>query len=446
MASLQQESKGHWRIKFTAGYKSYSIRLGYCDRKTAQTALIFVEKLIAAQRLGAAPDGEVIGWMNRLDDKMYQRLVRVGLATPRESTRRTTLKQLIEKFAAIAPCKHTTAIFYAHTQRNLLSYFGDRPLNSITPAEADDFRAWLVQDQKLAIATVSRRIIACRTIWKKAIRWGMAKENPFTGVTAGQQTNETRKQFVSGETAHKLMEHCPNPQWRLIVACSRFAGLRVPSEIMVLRWRDINWQKRSVTVRSPKTEHHPGGAYRIIPLFPEIVTPLEDCRNRAAEGDEYVIAGRLRSSTNLRTQINRIAKRAGLALWPKPFHNMRASFQSELMRKYDLSTACRWLGNSPVVAARHYALSTDFDGDFRRAAGIAETGPNSGPFAAQIPALHIAATTGNQMPTVPENTAKQEVFRSPAEKRSQVQKGSLGDTGFEPVTSCVSCMRSNQLS
>ena len=40
------------------------------------------------------------------------------------------------------------------------------------------------------------------------------------------------------------------------------------------------------------------------------------------------------------------------------------------MREYDLATVCRWIGNSPAVAARHYATSVDLDADFRRAAGL----------------------------------------------------------------------------
>ena len=44
------------------------------------------------------------------------------------------------------------------------------------------------------------------------------------------------------------------------------------------------------------------------------------------------------------------------------------------MQEYDLATFCKWIGNSPAVSAKHYAVSVDWDGDFRRAAGIPETG------------------------------------------------------------------------
>jgi hypothetical protein len=40
------------------------------------------------------------------------------------------------------------------------------------------------------------------------------------------------------------------------------------------------------------------------------------------------------------------------------------------MREYDLATVCCWIGNSPAVAARHYATCVSLDADFRRAAGL----------------------------------------------------------------------------
>jgi hypothetical protein len=60
---------------------------------------------------------------------------------------------------------------------------------------------------------------------------------------------------------------------------------------------------------------------------------------------------------------------SGEKQWPKLFHNLRASRETELMREYDLATVCKWIGNSPAVAAKHYAMSMDLNDDFKRAAG-----------------------------------------------------------------------------
>jgi integrase len=120
---------------------------------------------------------------------------------------------------------------------------------------------------------------------------------------------------------------CPDAEWRSIVALSRYGGLRCPSEVLSLRWNDIDWERARIVVRSPKTEHHPGRESRVIPLFPELRPYLEEAFEAAPDGAEYVvtryrhlaerIAGGWRNA-NLRTQFQRIVRRAGLQPWPKP--------------------------------------------------------------------------------------------------------------------------------
>ena len=124
-------------------------------------------------------------------------------------------------------------------------------------------------------------------------------------------------------------------------------------------------------VPSPKTEHHEGKAERIIPLFPELRPHLEAAFDEAPEGTEYVVS-RYRNvgkaGTNLRTQFLRILNRAGLTPWPKLFHNLRASRETELAGEHPLHVVCQWIGNSQLIAAKHYL--TVGENDFAKAAQI----------------------------------------------------------------------------
>jgi hypothetical protein len=88
----------------------------------------------------------------------------------------------------------------------------------------------------------------------------------------------------------------------------------------------------------------------------------------AEPGAQYVIARHRLGCLNLRQQFERIIERAGEKQWPKLFHNLRASRETELLREYDLTTVCKWIGNSPAEAAKHYAMSIDRNADFKRAA------------------------------------------------------------------------------
>ncbi len=65
------------------------------------------------------------------------------------------------------------------------------------------------------------------------------------------------------------------------------------------------------------------------------------------------------SSSNLRSRLLRILKRAGIKPWPKLFQNLRATCETELLEKYSPKNVCSWIGNSEAVAMKHYAMATD---------------------------------------------------------------------------------------
>jgi len=60
------------------------------------------------------------------------------------------------------------------------------------------------------------------------------------------------------DVIEKLLEACPDTEWRLIIALARCGGLRIPSEALALTWAGIDWAHGRFRVRSPKTEHHEG--------------------------------------------------------------------------------------------------------------------------------------------------------------------------------------------
>ncbi len=435
MASIHEESPKHWRVTFTLDGWYKNIRLGKCTKNDAKTALIYVERLISSKRLASAPDGETIAWLNRLDQKIYDRIVKAGLAMPRQTQKVPTLKELIDKFKGTFIGKPQTAVAYGHTTRNLLAYFTDCPLNQITEQRADEFRVWLDKAQNLSRATVARRIIAARTIWKNGQRWKMTIENPFTGVKAGNQANEARKRFVPAEDVFKLMDACPDALLRLVIALGRFGGVRVPSEILLLKWEDVNWEKRLIHITSPKTEHHTGGGSRIIPLFPELEGPLKDCLNQTQDGEVFIFQQYQGKSLNLRTQFNRIAQRAGLNVWPKPFHNMRASRQTELTEMPNIGPhrACQIMGNSLRVAEPHYLMPTPPEELVRLALSIKTSGINSGITLAQIPSLQPPVPPSTKTQSGDKTVDKQQLLPQHADKYRYVHKKSLGAAGFEPA-------------
>ena len=175
--------------------------------------------------------------------------------------------------------------------------------------------------------------------------------------------------------AQQVIDACPDAEWRLIFALSRYAGLRCPSEHLALRWLDVNWEKNRILIHAPKQEHHSNGGDRWIPIFPELHPYLEECFDLAEVGEEFVIVRYRDTNTNLRTQLMRIIKRAGVKPWPKLFHNLRASREMELAATYPLHTVCEWIGNSARFASAHYLQVTE--ADFELAAKAAQKAAHS---------------------------------------------------------------------
>ncbi len=132
--------------------------------------------------------------------------------------------------------------------------------------------------------------------------------------------------------------------------------------------RDIDWAAGRIVVQSPKTEHHPGKETRAIPLFSELRPILAESFDLAPEGAVYVVDERMRASAqcnagwrncNLRTTFTKIVGRAGLTAWPRLFHNLRSSRQTELAERFPSHVVCDWLGNSEDIARKHYYQTTD---------------------------------------------------------------------------------------
>ncbi len=420
MASVANDPGGFRRVLFIAlDRKRRSIRLGKVSEKIADAVARHIENILSAALHPPLPR-ETAAWLADQPDKLYAKLVKAGLVAPREKTGAVTLGSFLEQYLSRRDdAKANTRVFYGHTIRNLNTFFGiDRTLKSITPAEADDFRRWLITKEKLSPATVARRCSLARTFFRDAVRRRQIDANPFDGVGGGPRNNPERSRFIDRPAIAKVIDACPNAEWRCLVALSRYGGLRVPSEALLLKWSDINWDQCRMVIHSPKTEHHAGKATRVCPIFPELCPYLDELDASAPEGSVYVLE-KLRhlaavrgdwKATNLRTTFTKIVHRAGLTPWPRLWHNLRASRQTELVEEFPAHVVSAWLGNTERIAEKHYLQV--LDSHFEKAA--------------QKTAQSETELRRIEAHGVPESE-KPPCFQG-------VSHQSMGGTGFEPAT------------
>jgi integrase len=296
MATIGNDPNGHKRILFVAsGGKRKTIRLGKVTMKQATAFKVKVEALIG-QTITGVFDDEVSRWLAGLDAEMHNRLAAVGLVRPRDSAR---LGEFLDGYVAMrTDVKPLTRRNLEAARNKLVKFFGaNRELREITAGDADAWKTWL--KGRYANGTTGRAIKFGKQFFRAAQRRRLIAENPFDEVSAPTQANEARKFFVSREDTQKVLDACPDTEWRLIVALSRYGGVRCPSETLALRWQDVDWERDRFWVSSPKTEGHEGHEGRWVPLFPELRPYLEvafEERTKARFTSSAATATRARTS------------------------------------------------------------------------------------------------------------------------------------------------------
>ena len=294
-------------------------------------------------------------WVSDLGQDLTGKLARLGLVEHKvTSNLETFLGRFLENHRAnSAP---STLANFRQLERSLIEFLGPRrDLRTITEGEADDWRQSL--SETYAEATLNKLVKRARQVFKADLRKRVCDSNPFAEIRGGSEVNDARQHFVDRAVIDGVLEACPDAQWRLIVALARYGGLRTPSEVLALRWDNIDWQGQRITISSPKTRKQ-GKPWRTMPLFPELQPYLQEAFELAIPGADEVISRYRKSNANLRTQLLRILRKAGVEPWPRLFQNLRATRKTELAGAFPLHVVTRWRGNTPKVADKHYLQVT----------------------------------------------------------------------------------------
>jgi len=427
VASITRESSGRRLIQF-AGQdgRRKSIRLGKVSQRVAEEIRVKVEHLIASAASNCPIDQETASWLARIGDDLADKLSAVGLTGRR--TRACLDDFLADYIRRRTDIKPNTVRNLEAARSRLVEFFGpNKSLRDITPGDAD---AWLLAlRENYANGTAGRTAKRAQQFFHSAVRQRLITENPFADLKAPSQVNESRKHFITLAEAQKVLEACPDGEWRLLFALSRFGGLRCPSEHLALKWSDVDWENDRLRVSSPKTEHHEGGAERWLPIFPELRPHLEEVFELAEPGTVHVITRYRDPNQNLRTQFLRIIRRAGLKPWPKLFHNLRASRETELAAEYPIHVVCSWIGNTAMIAVKHYLQVTD--DYFERAA---KSAANSDAPNVQNPVQQPAARSRTDRRDPPEGGGATDVALVGAGVCEVVQDARMPPIGLEPIT------------
>lgn len=337
------------------------ISLGRIARKDANTTKGHIENLVR-QKLGATLPISTVQWLEDIPGSLRKRLERLQLASPKTGTQWTVAGWVQNYIDSRPDVKAGTRRKYEDVQAKLKVFFRDDLISDVTVRAAKNFRVYLKDECELSENSVRRQIGIARQFFNAAIEAEVITKNPFRGQPVGVRANHDRHFYVTRDIADQVINSCPSAEWRLIFGLARYGGLRCPSEVIALRWTDVDFENDKFTVRSPKTAHHESGGVRVVPIFPELKPLFQDAFEQAKDGAVYCIDSCGGKWSNLSTTMKKIVQRAGVEPWPKLFVNCRSTRATELIKETgNLRAVCTWLGHSEQIALKHYQQLTDAD-------------------------------------------------------------------------------------
>lgn len=210
-------------------------------------------------------------WARSVESEMDQG----GYTSPLKA-QKTTLADLIQRYVAeVLP-----SMKGAHDDVIRLKAICRRPIckNSIaalTPAKVADYRDMRLTE--VAAGTVVRELAYLSSIINHGRReWGIHANNPVALVRKPTQPKGRERVLTSAERERLLAELQPTGRrnvWMLsLVVLALETGMR-RSELLALRWGDLNLERRTATLHMTKN-----GDSRVVPLSTSAVQSLTAMR------------------------------------------------------------------------------------------------------------------------------------------------------------------------
>ncbi len=198
------------------------------------------------------------------------------IASKRQPIARMPFSEAAERFLAdrlprLAPMSVRTE---KERSRVVNGVLGSTPVSRITPA---DVLAYIRQRKEKGIsnATVNRELDIIRGVLKKAKRWHIFADD-IRPLPVRQQIGRA---LLHEEKVRLLRIAASNRDWQAAYFAAVLALNTTARgcELKGLRWRDVDFLNRTITVRRSKTE----AGERVIPLNADAVQVMMALRNRS---------------------------------------------------------------------------------------------------------------------------------------------------------------------
>jgi integrase len=295
---------------------------------------------------------------------------------------RMTVDELIDRYRdrlAIEGARRSYVLNCASMQRTHLSRpLGAKPLVTVRPSDVEGVaRAMLARG--LAPKTVRNTMTFLSGAFSWAIEEGWVPANPVTRAVRPRRrrhgdadpdlrflTLPELERVIAAIPDEQVGRDCLGPAIGMLVRTAAMTGLR-QSELLGLRWRDIDFAAQRVRVRNAwvRGEHSGAGksdlsTRRSVPMTDDLAERLRQWRRRSLySGDEDLAFAHPQLGTPLdRTKVTRRfqqgCRQAGVRV--VRFHDLRHTFATRLAAAgVPLRTIQEYLGHADLKTTQIYA-------------------------------------------------------------------------------------------
>jgi site-specific recombinase XerD len=280
--------------------------------------------------------------------------IREGKYFPTSKGLKWTYGQLLDRYLEYAKVAKKASTYETDTYwaKHLRQAFGNLSLKDVTPDKVATYLENKLADG-MKPATVAHHLALLKHSFTMAVKWELLPTNPLRDVRLPVKVNNARLRYLSPEEITRLLAACP-AHLRPIVLTGLHTGMR-KSEILTLRWEQVNLDQRFVLLTDTKN-----GDKRGVPLNTTMLNPLRDLQaeqERSGLSSPWVFPNLLTGQPYRRdanTAWRTARKKAGIA--NLHFHDTRHTTASHLrIQGADLLTIQEILGHKDLRMTTRYA-------------------------------------------------------------------------------------------
>ena len=249
--------------------------------------------------------------------------------------------------------------YLTQANRHILPMLGGLYLTQLTPALAYEFTESM-HAAGLSAGTIKGVFRLLSAALRFALDEGVIRKNPCRKLKIRQE--EQREQRVLSRSEQEKVRSAADERGDLSVLLSLYTGMRL-GEVCALKWTDIDWEKKTITVRrtaqrvaqgrnerghrtllmlgSPKSRR----SHRVLPAPDFLLAKLKNLMAAGPAG-EFVFSTSAHAAEprTLQRRFSRLMEAVGLT--DVHFHTLRHSFATRLLELgVDIQTVSALLGH-----------------------------------------------------------------------------------------------------